>query len=55
MSHKLKMLVHGYSGVGKTVLLSTALADPRLQPVLFVDVSHVEFSCLSWKDSNSVD
>lgn len=33
----LKMLVYGQSGVGKTVFCSTAIADPRTSPVIWID------------------
>ena len=33
-----KMMIYGNSGVGKTDLLGTAINDPRLRPVLWIDL-----------------
>ena len=38
MPDRLFLLTYGLSGVGKTVLAGSAALDPRLAPVLFVDV-----------------
>ena len=51
---KLKMLVYGQPGVGKTRLVATASADPRLAPVLMLEAFGNPISIRGYKEKPDI-